>query len=307
MSRKFYPPQRGEILESPQSSNGYFVIPTGADADHTTAGKVCTTSGSANTYGTATELSASLAADTYVVAVCFGTDDTTAVTYAQCQIVTGASLNVVVSTFAMENHDPPGGMRGLVQWLPYPLLILAGTRVGAQTASSTAAARDYRVSLVCIPKAYVTGGIGAMQLSLPAVTGTGYQTLPAGPAVGTSITSSATANTYGTATEISASTSTDLYIVGVSAGQADAATNFYGEVDLRYDASLATSMGKVRVMDSFINSTNSGLNTLVNWLPFPIPVPSGTRVGARTSDARSAGVAWRIRLLCIAQTDLGPA
>lgn len=306
MSFHVFPPQRGKILDV--DYGGYFVLPVGSDADHTAAGKVCSSSGSADTYGTATELIASVAADMYIVAVGCGTDNTTAATYAAVQLVTGASLNVVISTLSgMENCDPPGSLRGLVTWLPYPILVLAGTRLGAQVADNVASARDHRISLVCITKSALKGGIGIASLSIPAISGAGYFTIPAGPAAGTVVASSATANTYGSSVELSASAPNDLYIIGVAAGMADGNTNFYGDVDLRYDASLASSLGKIRVLDSFGTSASSGLYSQVNYLPFPIAIPAGTRLGARTSDARTGAVSWRLRLLCVKQSDLGAA
>ena len=134
---------------------------------------------------------------------------------------------------------------------------------------------------------------------------TGYFFIPAGPSVGTAVTNGI-ANTYGTYTELIASTSEALYIVGWTVARATiSSTATYLAIMFGTGAATETDRGEDRV--GLTTWTNAGITTGVTFqksvLPFPIPVAASTRIAVKLASAE-ASVAWNIALICINQDDL---
>lgn len=144
------------------------------------------------------------------------------------------------------------------------------------------------------------GGGGGMKTS-----GGGYYTLPAMPSAGTSVTSSTSANTYGSWVEFRSASGNALYIVGMSIrGNED--INSYLSVDIGTGAAASeTSVGEVPVLGN-LEGPNEGIpRTIANIvLPFPIPVAASTRIAVRTADEDAAARSVSIVLHVIDQADL---
>ena len=129
----------------------------------------------------------------------------------------------------------------------------------------------------------------------------GYFLIPAGPTIGTTVSSSASADTYGSWTEMTASAAADLFIVGVTIAVLDSAGEEYVQVDIGTGAAAAeSSIGEWKLG----YTANADIGTLTATLPFPVPVASGTRVSCRTADDVTSSLGHRVTLHCINQADL---
>jgi phage tail tape-measure protein len=126
----------------------------------------------------------------------------------------------------------------------------------------------------------------------------GIKTIPAQPAVGTTVTSGA-ANTFGSWVQMIASTSAAVYIVGVVLPVGS--TETYVAVSLATGAAASeTEVGQVVAAGAGITGVAQTF-ALGGW----IPVASGARIAARTAD--SVGTqSHRITLLVVDQADVSP-
>ena len=148
---------------------------------------------------------------------------------------------------------------------------------------------------------YIQAGGGALKTA-----GSGYFMIPSGPAVGTTLTSSASANTYGSYVEMVASTSAAIYIVGVTLdtptinltvdiiqvmiGTGPATETPVGEWKFGYDGDQGSNVSPP-MLTSFI-------------FPFPIPVATATRIALKVADDVAAALTYNATLICINQADL---
>lgn len=131
----------------------------------------------------------------------------------------------------------------------------------------------------------------------------GYFLIPTGPSVGTTVQSSASANTYGSWVEMSASAPADLFIVGVRLANFGGVTS-YITLDIGTGAGGAeSSVGEIPFggMDP---GTDSGLQGFTVMFPFPMPVASGTRIAARVADNVASAINASVTLICINQADV---
>ena len=132
-----------------------------------------------------------------------------------------------------------------------------------------------------------------------------YFLIPTGPAAGTSLASSASANTYGSWVEMVASTSAALFIVGVVLNTASDATNM---AYLQLDLGVGAGASEVSVGEFYATSpvdTTTGDPPVWQGQPlFPIPVAAGVRIAARMADAEAAANTVLLTLICINQSDL---
>lgn len=131
--------------------------------------------------------------------------------------------------------------------------------------------------------------------------GGGNFLIPTGPAVGTTVASSASANTYGSWTEMTASTSAALYIVGVSIEFEDLTNAGYIQLDIGTGAGGAeSSVGETKVDP---DGTAYGGGAFVPIIPW-IAVAASTRIACRTADVEAAANNHKITLHCINQSDV---
>jgi hypothetical protein len=143
-------------------------------------------------------------------------------------------------------------------------------------------------------------GGGGMKTS-----GGGYYLIPAGPAIGTSVTSSASANTYGSWTELRAASGNALYVVGIEIQVADATNVDYVQVDIGTGgAGSETSVGEAKIIARRHTISDQSWGTYKIELPYPIPVAASTRIACRTADDVASAYRHVLTLHVIDQADL---
>lgn len=128
----------------------------------------------------------------------------------------------------------------------------------------------------------------------------GYQTVP-DRAAGVSIASSASANTYGTSTQITAGLAYDAYLVGALMGSPGAgAGDAYAQlgIDLGPSGNVQTVADlKLMAFDSVTATGNIGQTPVM--LPYPIFVPAGMRVAAKTARSVATAVSYLVHLIFV--------
>lgn len=142
-----------------------------------------------------------------------------------------------------------------------------------------------------------TAASGAMKTQ-----SSGYFTIPAMPSVGTTVTKSGTADTWGSWTAMIASTSAAIYIVGIRIR--DTAANAYVALDIGTGAGGAEASIGYTVMSGEDTGTDSGVRGQTVMLPHAIPVATATRIACRTAGSRAAADNIVVTLICVNQADL---
>ncbi len=141
--------------------------------------------------------------------------------------------------------------------------------------------------------------------------GGGYFLLPAGPANGKTVASSASANTYGSWVEMIASTAAAIFVLGVlvQPDQNASAVQQYVQVDIGTGAAASeSSVGEIKADTYEQASTGSG--ALASFavgpamFPYPIPVAASTRIACRSADGEAKANSHLVTLICINQSDL---
>lgn len=135
--------------------------------------------------------------------------------------------------------------------------------------------------------------------------GGGYYLIPAGPSIGTVVTSSASADTYGSWTQMRAASGNALYIVGVEVRAAPNDSITYTQVDLGTGgAGAETSVSEVKVIAHRAISSTRTYGAFKVELPYPIPVAASTRIAVRTADNVASALNHEITLHVIDQADV---
>lgn len=129
--------------------------------------------------------------------------------------------------------------------------------------------------------------------------GGGYYLIPAGPAQGTSVTTSATDNAYGSWAELRSASGNALFIVGVAVY--DTATPEYLQIDIGTGgAGSETSISEIKVHPKVVDADVDQ----VVILPFPVPVAANTRIACRSAGGGGGSTTSAITLYVIDQADL---
>lgn len=131
--------------------------------------------------------------------------------------------------------------------------------------------------------------------------GTGFYVLPDGLAGAGGATSSATANTYGSWSQLRAASGNALYIVGVSLWEQGGGTGVnYVQVDLGVGgAGAEVSVGK-----AYFRVSQGGDQDRIYTLPFPIPVAASARIACRVADNIASSYFHGVALHVVDQVDL---
>ena len=142
---------------------------------------------------------------------------------------------------------------------------------------------------------------GAMKVQAP-----GYFMIPTGPALGTTITSSASANTYGSYAQMIASTSAALYIVGFTVDTLPTGQNLdYAQfVIATGGAGSESAVGEVKFTPATLASSSIAAPQSPYIFPFPIPVATSTRIAVKVADDIASALTYNVTLQCVAQSDL---
>ena len=128
----------------------------------------------------------------------------------------------------------------------------------------------------------------------------GYYLIPAGPATGTTVTSSSSADTYGSWTEMRAASGNALYIVGVMM-RANASA-LYTQLDIGTGAAASeTSVGETKLGNDG-TASSGGFQTM--YFPYPIAVAANTRIACRTADEDASARNANVTLIVVDQADV---
>lgn len=143
------------------------------------------------------------------------------------------------------------------------------------------------------------GGGGGLKTS-----GGGYYLIPAGPAAGTGVSSSASADTYGSWVEMRSASGNALYIVGIEVQVADDSSVDYVQVDIATGAAASeSSVGEAKII-ARRHTIGVQWGTYKIELPYPIPVAASTRIACRTADDVASALSHVLTLHVIDQADV---
>lgn len=139
----------------------------------------------------------------------------------------------------------------------------------------------------------------------------GQFTLPAMPAVGTTVTQSASANTYGSYVQMTAATSEDDYIVGIVVSNALFSTAVVIPEYIALAIGVGSAASEVLVGTACISprGTYIGSGSTFNvggvfHFAHPIPVASGARIAVKSASSVATAFQWKVTLLMAKQADL---
>lgn len=136
---------------------------------------------------------------------------------------------------------------------------------------------------------FVTGNGGAMK-----VINGGYYLIPAGPGLGTTVTSSASADTYGSWTEMRSASGNALYIVGISVSPNGSAG--YTQIDIGTGGAGA----ETSISETIVRGTAAETKPFL----YPIAVAANTRIACRVADEDASAQDARVYLLVVDQADV---
>lgn len=141
---------------------------------------------------------------------------------------------------------------------------------------------------------------------IPIVKGLGMQTIP-DRAVGVTVTGSASTNTYGNYTQISAGEPWALYIYGIMLGPSTAYSSdcSYWQMQLALGAaSSEINISSFKLFSVDVTTGTAGKNNMQPfWLPFPLFVPAWSRIAARAA-APTGSIAQTVSLNIVKADDL---
>ena len=133
--------------------------------------------------------------------------------------------------------------------------------------------------------------------------GTGSFLIPDGPAVGTSVTSGGTNNTYGSWVELEDATAEALYLIGVAIKwTTNAATYVQAQTGVGA-AGSESAVWTAYVAGASVNTTAGDYSP--QWFPLLVPVAGARRIAVRTATATSS-TAVLITLIAINQDNVEP-
>lgn len=234
-----------------------------------------TAAGSTNTKGSYTTVVASTSMDATGILISSETTNVSVSHLIDIAIGAAASEVVVLPNWLM-NSAP-----GINHWIYIPVNLPAGSRISVRNQGSTAsaaivvAAHLVRGSLFSAPNAGRIVDYGT-------VTATSF---------GTSIDPGAVANTYGSWTQITASTTEDISAIYLQLGHHNnSAPQLIDSAGFRMDIGVGAAASEVLAWGpiSFGSYTNGAYGPMSN-LWFPISIPAGVRLSVRarttTTDA----------------------
>jgi len=132
--------------------------------------------------------------------------------------------------------------------------------------------------------------------------GGGTFLVPTGPAAGSTLTSSASANTYGAWVEMIAAAAADLYILGyILTAFSDPTNMSYVQLDIGIGAG-ASEVSKGEAYTSGVTDSTHDVAAVQSELPI-ISVLAGERVAARIADAEAGANTALLTLICINKSD----
>lgn len=233
-------------------------------------GTIVTSSATANTKGSFTQLIASTSVDAAAILVQFNTGFTTSSTSSGVDIAIGGagSEQVIVNNLYVE-----GGRTNGVAAPGYvvPVAIPAGSRVSARSQSSSTSIQC-GVQVTLLPGG-VDGAAGVDAYGFNAAT-----------TLGTSVDPGGTANTKGAYVQITAGLSTDISGFALNFGGLNQTTSTASQF-LLVDIAIGGSGSEKIIVPNFpaLKLRNNSVQGYPHGTAyvFPIPIPSGTRIAIR--------------------------
>jgi hypothetical protein len=125
--------------------------------------------------------------------------------------------------------------------------------------------------------------------------------IPAGPGLGTSVSSSTSADTYGSWVEMAADVGADILILGAMVRTATSSVDY-----VQLDIGTGANPSEISVGEQYFSIvTNAGGEPVaMAMLDKPIFVADGTRLSCRTADENASAVPILVTLLAVAVSDL---
>lgn len=130
----------------------------------------------------------------------------------------------------------------------------------------------------------------------------GLNIVPAGPSQGNAVTSSASANTYGSWAEFIASASEDTYIIGFTHYKSYVSGILYGQISVGI-GSVGSEVEKAVVTTRSGGGTYPDISKTTN-LNTPLRIPSGSRVVVRVADNLASALTHYIHLNVLAVSNV---
>lgn len=126
----------------------------------------------------------------------------------------------------------------------------------------------------------------------------GYQTVP-DRAVGTTVASSASANAYGAAVQITAGLSYDAYLVGALMGSPGAAaSDAFAQLGILLGSS-GPLIAEAKLLAHFTVTATGEIAQTPVMFPFPVFVPAGVPVRAQAARSVATAVSYLVSLLFV--------
>lgn len=243
------------------------VLSGGGFAEGSGAAAVAVGSASANTKGSWTEIVAATAFDADQLIIGMAQAGNSLTHLVDIALGGSGSEEIIIPNIL---H---GGHSRMMTWIPVPVSVPEGTRIAARV-QSTSGSAQVQIRVVLIRQGFFGSPPGGRIITL------GAQTADSG---GTQVDPGAVGNTYGAWSELTASTSDDIWAILPRLGNigngtaADSAANFY------YDIGVGASSAEVPISSFFAFSTAAngsfGGGGPAIWLPASIP--AGSRISAR--------------------------
>ena len=134
--------------------------------------------------------------------------------------------------------------------------------------------------------------------------GGGYFLIPAGPAVGTQLTTSGSANTYGAYVQMTADAGAAIFIVGAVIDSLNQ-NIIYAQIDIATGgATSESSVGEFKWGSNAAAALADVKAIPAYTFPYAIPVADATRIAARAADEDGAAQTLNLTLICINQADV---
>lgn len=244
-----------------------------------------TASGSANAKGSWTELIATTGFQATGIAV-FGRWSTVAggildigigAAGSEQVLVPNLRFNAKMDSTSTAGHTP-AGMSPV-----FPISVPAGSRISARLQSAAASATQ-SVRVVLLGGGFLPGE--------PQGKVTDYGVGGVGASFGTQITPSATANTYGSWVQLSSGISAPINALVIALG--DQNSTGPGDGNWLIDVGVGAASSEVAVLSGlpfswWLGATGSPCGIGPQMLgPFPVSIPSGARLSARTQSTRTS-------------------
>lgn len=162
-------------------------------------------------------------------------------------------------------------------------------------------ATDGTIAALTDEREFIEIGGGGMKRSING----GAYLLPAAPSQGSTVTQSASANTYGAWVQMEAAAAADFYVVGfrtTPTGSPPSATT-YAVLDIGVGGG-GSEVSRGEFPARAVTGSAVGLRDGATMLPAPIFVPAGSRTACRIASSVANADTYAVTLICVLATDL---